>query len=319
MSPLVSIIIPAYRAAPWLAATLDSALAQTHPRCEIIVVDDGSPDDTLRIASSYADRHPGRLRVFTQPNAGASSARNHGLRLAQGDFIQYLDADDLLAPDKIARQLARLATAPTISIASGPWGRFTRSPADTVFSPEENWRDSPPLDWLRLNFSGRGMMPPAAWLLPRSLTNRVGPWNETLSLNDDGEYFCRALLAASNVYFVPDAYSYYRSGILDSLSHSRSRRAWNSAWHSHEACACHLLAADDTPASRRACADLFIRLAFAMYPDAPDLVGACERRAADLGGSPLRPAGGRAFRIASTLLGWRAARRLQILSGKRPA
>ncbi len=319
MPPLVSILIPAHDASPWIEATLESALAQTHPACEIIVVDDGSRDDTQERVRSLAARRPGRIRSVNQPNSGASAARNHALRLAHGDFIQYLDADDLLAPDKIARQLARLAEAPPFAIASGPWGRFTAAPAEAIFTREDNWRDSTPLDWLRLNFAGRGMMPPAAWLLPRVLADAAGPWDESLSLNDDGEYFCRVLLAASAVLFIPEARAFYRSGLSGSLSRSRSRRAWDSAWRSHQASARNLLAADDTPASRRACADLFTRLAHAMYPDAPDLVRACESRATALGGSPLRPAGGRAFRFTSALLGWRVARRLQILAGKRPA
>ena len=319
MPPLVSILIPAYNAAPWIGETLASALSQTHPNIEIIVVDDGSTDDTLALARTRATRHPGRIRIVAQPNAGAAAARNHALRLAQGQFIQYLDADDLLAPDKIALQLARLDSAPLLTISCGPWGRFTTDPAAAVFAPEENWCDSAPLDWLRLNFAGRGMMPPAAWLLPRALADRAGPWDETLSLNDDGEYFCRVLLASSAVVFAPGARSLYRSGLAGSLSRSRSRRAWDSAWHSHEACARHLLASDDSPATRRACADLFIRLAYALYPNAPDLVRACEQRAAAVGGSFLRPDGGRSFRLTASLLGWRTARRLQILAGKRPA
>jgi glycosyltransferase involved in cell wall biosynthesis len=77
MSPLVSILIPCSNAAPWLAATLASALAQTHPRTEIIIVDDGSSDHSLAIARTF---EPHGVRVVTQPNAGASAARNHARR-----------------------------------------------------------------------------------------------------------------------------------------------------------------------------------------------------------------------------------------------
>ena len=102
MKPLVSILVPAYNAAPYIAETLDSALAQTWQNIEIVVVDDGSRDDTLAIAKTYESK---RVKVISQENKGASTARNRALKAAQGDFIQYLDADDLLAPDKIERQL----------------------------------------------------------------------------------------------------------------------------------------------------------------------------------------------------------------------
>ncbi|MCX6954347.1 MAG: glycosyltransferase family A protein, partial [Verrucomicrobia bacterium] len=101
--PLVSVVIPCFNSARWLPATLDSVLAQTWPRVEIIVVDDGSRDDSLAVARRYASRG---VRVESIANSGAAAARNHGLALARGDYLQFLDADDLLAPDKLEKQLA---------------------------------------------------------------------------------------------------------------------------------------------------------------------------------------------------------------------
>src|SRR5438045_4211310 len=102
MAPLVSILIPAYNAENWLADTLRSALAQTWPNKEIILVDDGSTDRTLAIARQFQSPS---VRVHAQPNQGASSARNAALALAQGEYIQWLDADDLLGRDKITKQM----------------------------------------------------------------------------------------------------------------------------------------------------------------------------------------------------------------------
>ncbi|MBI5771148.1 MAG: glycosyltransferase family 2 protein [Verrucomicrobia bacterium] len=308
MTALVSILIPCYNAAAWVAATLESALAQTWPHTEIILVDDGSRDDSLAVARRFAARG---VRIFPQANAGASAARNRALREARGDFIQFLDADDVLAPDKIARQLAALAPR-SGCLACGPWGRFEADPALARFQPEENWRDAQPLEWLALNFAGRGMMPPAAWLVPRTLADAAGPWDERLTLNDDGEYFCRVLLRSRGIAFVADARTYYRSNLAGSLSRRRSDAAWQSAFLSHELCEKHVRAAEDSSRTRRACADLYVRLAHAMYPACPLLVAECEQRIGRLGGSPLRPGGGRAFRIASRCLGWKLARRLQL-------
>ena len=105
MKPLVSILIPAYNAERWIADAIRSALAQTWPNKEIIVVDDGSADQTLQVARGFASKS---VLVTTQPNRGAAAARNHAFSLGQGDYIQWLDADDLLAPDKVSLQMEAL-------------------------------------------------------------------------------------------------------------------------------------------------------------------------------------------------------------------
>src|ERR1700756_4939792 len=108
MKPFVSILIPAYNAESWIADTIRSAIAQTWPYKEIIVVDDGSADGTLEVAQRFAGKD---VRVVTKENQGAAAARNHAFKLCQGDYIQWLDADDLLARDKIERQIAALREA----------------------------------------------------------------------------------------------------------------------------------------------------------------------------------------------------------------
>lgn len=306
--PRVSIIIPCHNAAPWIEETIRSALAQTHANREIIVIDDGSTDDSLRRARSFERLG---VRVVTQRNAGASAARNHGLRLATGDFIQFLDADDLLAEDKIQRQVEALTAERETCIASCPWGRFETDPRSAKFVEEPNWRLPDPISWLCHNFAGRGMMPPVAWLTPVALLHRAGAWDERLSLNDDGEYFCRALLASKKILFCPDARAYYRSNLETSLSRQASRRAWESALLSHDLCTRHLLAAEASPKTRRACADLFQRLVFAIHPKHPDIMKICDGRIRSLGGSELKPGGGIIFRTVASVGGWRFARRLQ--------
>ncbi|MBI3776883.1 MAG: glycosyltransferase [Gammaproteobacteria bacterium] len=110
----VSIIIPAYNCEAYIAATLRSVMQQTEPDLEIIVVDDGSSDTTLAIAQAAAAKDA-RLCVVTQTNQGtAAAARNRGLRLAQGEFVAFLDSDDLYHPEKIARELAAFARCPEL-------------------------------------------------------------------------------------------------------------------------------------------------------------------------------------------------------------
>ncbi len=123
---LGSILIPAYNAQEWIADTIHSAIAQTWPRTEIIVVDDGSSDSTLVIARTFESQG---VRVIPQKNQGASAARNTAFLHSHGDYIQWLDADDLLAPDKIAKQmeLVMQGLSPR-TLLSSSWAHFMYRP-----------------------------------------------------------------------------------------------------------------------------------------------------------------------------------------------
>src|SRR5947207_10596589 len=110
MKPLVSILIPAYNAEPWIADTIKSALNQTWPRAEVVIINDGSRDQTLSIAQQFASE---RVSIVSQENQGVCAARNRAFELCQGDYIQWLDADDLLAPDK-DRKSTRLNSSHTV-------------------------------------------------------------------------------------------------------------------------------------------------------------------------------------------------------------
>jgi hypothetical protein len=216
--PLVSILIPAYNAEQWIAQTLDSALAQTYPHTEIIVVDDGSTDGTLEIARRYASPGPEpTVRVVTQANAGAAAARNHAYRLSRGQWIQWLDADDLLSPDKIAAQFA--VAGDPLEMLSCKWGRFYYCTDRAVFSPSPLWANLRPSDWLRLKMGQNQFMQPATWLVSRQLTELAGPWDESLTLDDDGPYFLDLLTHSHGVRFVEGPCVYYRASGRLSLSH----------------------------------------------------------------------------------------------------
>ena len=127
MRALVSILIPAYNAERWIASTIESAIAQTWPHKEIILVDDGSTDGTLAVARQFESQG---VRVVTQSNQGAAAARNKAFSLSRGDYIQWLDADDLLSTDKIAHQMrAAEQTRDRRTLFSSPWGCFPLPPS----------------------------------------------------------------------------------------------------------------------------------------------------------------------------------------------
>lgn len=110
--PLISVVIPAYNAAKTLKTTVQSVFDQTVQDFEIIIVDDGSKDNTVEVANSIGDP---RVRVISQPNGGASAARNTGIEAAIGKYVAFLDADDLWLPYKLERQIARLKSSPEMT------------------------------------------------------------------------------------------------------------------------------------------------------------------------------------------------------------
>jgi glycosyltransferase involved in cell wall biosynthesis len=310
MTAKVSVIIPCHNAERWIGETLESVFRQTWGDLEVIVVDDGSIDRSATVVEGLARDG---LTLIRQQKRGAAAARNAGLAKATGDFVQWLDADDLIDPDKIALQIARLEGRPR-SLASARWGRFHDAPENTNFVDEPVCRDLDPLDWLALSRAeGLGMMFPALWLIPRPVVEAARPWREDLSLNDDTEYFTRVVLAADRVLYCEGALCRYRSGVAGSLSGSKN---WPSAFAVLDICEAEVRAREDSDRVRRGFALSWQILAHACYPYDAVMARAALARAKALHPAQTRPGGGPAFRALSRLIGWRAARRLQVASGR---
>jgi len=306
----VSILIPCYNAEKWIAETIKSALDQTWKDKEVIIIDDGSTDHSLLISKQFESAN---VKVISQENQGASVARNRALIEAQGDLIQYLDADDLLAPDKIELQINLLHQGYTDYVISGEWGRFYNSPLETKFTKEIVWQDLSPVDCLVYFLRREGMMPLHSWLIPRHIAEKAGSWNEELSLNDDGEYFCRVILASQGIKFCAGAKSYYRSGIDGSLSSLKSHSALKSAFLAVQLCTDSLLARENSDRTRYACACYWQSFVFMAYPQVPQLIRYAEQHISDLGGCDLKPSGGDMFKFICEILGWKVAIHLQRL------
>ena len=216
MLPLVSILIPAYNASKWIKSTTLSALSQTWLNKEVIIVDDGSTDETLDVVKEI--RSP-VLKIYKQKNLGACAARNYALELASGDFIQWLDADDILAPDKIENQLLKSDQDPnSLTLHSCSWGLFYHCTSMAKITPSPLWQDLSPLDWLLKHFGEGYMMPNLSWLVSRKLSDLAGKWNESLKVNQDGEYFSRVVRSSQFIKFHSDALCYYRKGNPHSIS-----------------------------------------------------------------------------------------------------
>lgn len=305
----VSVLIPAYNAAAYIEQTIESVLVQTWPFLEVIVVDDGSHDDTLVKARRYVGAN---VQVVSQPNAGASAARNHAFSLATGEYIQYLDADDLLHPDKLRAQLQCLHQHPGVQISSSAWTMFYDEPDERTLSPTMLWRDyADPVQWLVDAWENGVWMQPSAWLTHRSLIESAGPWNEQLSLHDDGEFFSRVLLRTQEVVFCPEAKSFYRKGISDSLSSIRNEKSILSHFAVCQSYEKNLLTRYDNVRVRQACANNYQRMIYEYYPLHSAVRQRAVTRIKELGGSNAKPPGTPLFQLVNKVLGWRLSKRLQ--------
>jgi hypothetical protein len=303
--------MPCYNAELYVAAALDSALAQTWRPIEIIAVNDGSTDRTGEILEQYRDRG---VKVIHQVNRGQCAAANRALAEATGGLIKFFDADDIMGLDMIERQVARLGERRN-AIAMGEWARFYDDPSEAQFLPLPMYRNAKPVEWLATEWSnGEPMMQCALWLIPMELFKQAGGWDERLSLINDFEFFARVLLSAKDVLYTPGARLYYRSGLPGSLSSARSRKAAESACLSLLLGTGHLLEAENTPRTRRACANVLQTFIYGFYPQFPDLRSRINQRIAELGGSDLEPSGPSGFHKLRRLTGWRTARRVQLLA-----
>ena len=287
--PLISVIIPVYNAAPYLEQCINSVKEQTWPNIELIIVDDGSTDGSLAILSKFGGPN---VKLIQQENSGASVARNIGLSKAKGTYIQFLDADDLLSADKIQAQMdvllsypGYLALCPTVYFDDG---------ADPFKAPvNKEWfaeGSDDPVDFLIKLYAGcegnyGGMIQPDAWLTPRSLIDKAGPWNPMRNPDDDGEFFCRVILASKGVKYNDKGTSYYRKFNQKTTWSSRNsyqnQAAVLQSWTLKSE---HLKPFENLPGVRKALAFNFTELCYNNYPANPDLSRKAYEMATKYGG-----------------------------------
>jgi len=308
--PLVSILIPAYNAEEWIAETLRSAVAQTWQRKEIIVVDDGSSDRTLEIAREFESEH---VRVVANEHLGAAATRNKALSLSRGEYIQYLDADDLLAPDKIARQMEIVQHGSSKrTLYSGSWAEFVYRHYRSEFRPNALWCDLTPVEWLICKMKFGVFMQTGVWLVSRELAEAAGPWDTRLLGDDDGEYFCRVLLASDRVRFVPESRTYYRRSGVNCLSYiGLSDSKMEAQMCSMQLHIQYVRSLEDSQRVRNACTTYLQNWLPFFYPNRPDMMKVAQEMAASLGGSLVTPEQSWKFAIVAQLFGATRAKRFK--------
>jgi glycosyltransferase involved in cell wall biosynthesis len=307
MKPLVSILIPAYNAEETIAHTIQSAIAQTWQRKEIIVVDDGSKDRTVAVARRFASKE---VTAVSVENQGAAAARNHALRLSQGDYIQWLDADDLLAPDKVERQLAALQGVDGMRILlSSPWAAFFYRTRHVCFVHNSLCQDLSPVEWLLRKMGENLHMQTATWLTSRDLVEAVGAWDTRQLSDDDGEYFARVLLASDGTRFVPGTGVFYRVTSSMRLSQiGNSDRKKDAMLLSMKLHIQYLRSLEESERVRKACLAYLQNWYGNFYPERPDIVGELQELAAQLQGRLEVPRLRWKYAWMKPMFGWGAAK-----------
>jgi glycosyltransferase involved in cell wall biosynthesis len=311
MKPLVSILISAYNAQEWIGYTLQSAVAQTWPRKEIIVVDDGSTDETAEVARRFASRG---VTVVSTKNGGLSAGQNRAYRHSQGDYIQFLDADDLLAPDKIERQLAALTPSDSKRILlSSPWAPFYYRTRHARFVRNSVWQDLSPVEWLLRKLGENLHMQNATWLVSRELAEVAGPWDEGLQYDQDGEYFARVLLVSERTRFVPETGIFYRvtgSSRISNIGNSDKKK--ESLLRSMKLHIRYLLSLEDSERVRKACLTYLQNWYHHFYSGRPDLVEEVQRMAGELKGHLEEPRLSWKYAWMKPIFGWKNAASAQM-------
>ena len=193
---LVSTVIPVYNRATMLREAVDSVLAQTWRPIEIIIVDDGSTDDTPAVEAELCQRHPDTVQAIRQANAGPGVARQLGLESARGEFIQFLDSDDLLLPEKFALQIAGLRSDPDADIAYGK--AYVRNHGERLPGPAQRTGEC-----LRTLFPAllqEPIWPTMTPLYRHAALTRVGAWPRKRQL-EDWEYDAQAAAIGLKLHY----------------------------------------------------------------------------------------------------------------------
>ncbi|WMI68450.1 glycosyltransferase [Mangrovimonas sp. YM274] len=315
----VSVVIPLFNAVTFIEETLQSVFNQTFENIEVIIVDDDSTDGSFELAKKYQSD---TVKVVKNKDKGACAARNYGFELSSGDYIQYLDADDLLSSNKIESQVKvlngvrdQLAVCNTIHFYETPdTGICTDT--DYVFStdaPEDLFIKL----WGGLD-SKMNMIQTSAWLTPRALIEEAGSWNEQLAKDQDGEFFARVGLQSKGIIYVPEAKNYYRKHIKGSnIASQKQRKHIKSNLLATDLKSQYLFNISQSQEAKLAIATQYKHVAMDAWPEFKDITKKAMEACQDLGGSFYKPKlGGSVIELIKSVFGWRIAKSVSFYGHK---
>ncbi|MCB7481332.1 glycosyltransferase family 2 protein [Christiangramia sediminis] len=215
MKPTISIIIPTYNRAHLILETLESVRNQDFKNWECLIIDDHSTDNTKTIVCDFIEEDK-RFRYINKGkdiNRGASISRNIGISMSKGEYLQFLDSDDILASNKLKEQFEILSAYSSKCISTCKWGifNFKSDPLELYENKADYKTFCSPIEYFEVIGKVGGFFPPHCFLIHKELLCYSGYWNENISLNDDGEFFFRIILNCEKILFTENTYVRYRN------------------------------------------------------------------------------------------------------------
>ncbi|WBL41311.1 glycosyltransferase family 2 protein [Algoriphagus halophytocola] len=281
-SPLVSILIPNYNKAPYLRETLDSVLNQTYTHWECIIVDDHSTDGSWEILEEYVAKDS-RFQLYKRPNnreAGGNPARNFAFEKSNGKYIQWLDSDDLIHPQKIEKQVAQLSTSTQEMVSVANWTSFIGEGMIETIDPYEHCKTYSPNRWMDYPDNGLQLLlklweeisfvPNHAYLISSSIHLKAGLWDENLIRNQDGELMARVLLESDGICYLDDLLTYYRKPDRRHQSRKETFESYQSYLDSLKSYESHILEKQSDLRVKRALVanyERYILMVIFQFPD----------------------------------------------------
>lgn len=297
-----------YNAAEYINETIVCILNQTYSNIEIIVIDDFSTDNSFELVSAI---NSDKIILKKNKTKGACAARNYGLEISQGDFIQFFDADDLISKNKIEEQLKLIQHTPN-AIATCGWGNFTDSyQSISIKNQSINKNYFTPYNWLIDAWSNNEMAPTIVWLAPKNVLVKAGKWNEELLKNQDGEYFCRVILNSSKILYSYDAKAYYRTN-PNGITHSKiTFEKLASQLQSYQLYEKHLSSKFKDFKTRKAIGNLYLKFIYHQFGTHPLLVGKAWEYFYNLNVGKPWGIGGEILQLLTRLMGFKAALKIK--------
>ncbi len=306
---LVSIIIPVYNCEEFLEETIHSAINQTWPETEILIVDDGSTDNSVAVAKKFESDH---CKIIKQPNKGACAARNHGFKESKGAYIQFLDGDDLLSSDKIETQVKILQRHEGKVAVCNTW-LFSKNIEESNCTDKDYLFDTHKPEIFFINLWGGkidgapNMIQTNAWLMPRELIVQAGLWDETLARDQDGEFFARTVLQSQGIIYTPKVKNFYRKHRKgDNVSSIVRRKSIESMLRAADLKAGYLLSKTQSDRANLAIATQYRWVAFCAWPVWKDITAMALKKSEEYGGSTHNwILGNKGVELLKSLFGWK--------------
>ena len=289
--PLISVCMPAFNAGKFITEAIQSILNQSYTNWELIIVNDGSTDDTLKKVEPFTEDN--RIKVFSQINKGQCAAANKAYSYSKGQYIKFFDADDILSLNFLENQVIKI-NGNDNKIATARWGRFHNDDINTFKIEPANFPDTEkPIDWLvRSMNNGNITLQCALFLIPRKILAKSGLWEEMINSND--------------------SILYYRS-VNNSLSSQKSIKSLNSAYLSISSGINVLLMCEYSERTKKMAADTFQLWAFEFYLIHYELYKKSIRKIQEYGGSNVKFPSGGVTKLLINLLGWKLTKRIKLL------